>query len=395
VDNELANSLRLAKEPKMPEIVMFADLFYKEGSSDKVYKVSVEKADTATISGGKESLFVVNYGYGRRGSALKYGSKTSSPVSLDKATAIYNNLISEKTAKGYQHTSQQGESGGKNGSRSRLPSIDAEEAKRKAPKNCVLLNPIDSEEAERLLSDDEWAMQAKVDGIRLMIEITDGKAFGYNRRGIQIPLPSGIESSLADLEGSFLDGELVGENFHAFDEVLAMEFHQRFAGLRSKLKESACIRIVETAWATKEKRGLHKKLQQANAEGVVFKRKSALYTSGRPASGGNYLKHKFVQSATCVVTGINDKRSVSLAVSASPSKKMGKSAAKRIAVGNVTIPSNQSIPEVGDIVEVRYLYYFANGSLFQPVYLGVREDLDATEIDLVGDLKLKADSEDR
>ena len=48
-----------------------------------------------------------------------------------------------------------------------------------------------------------------------------------------------------------------------------------------------------------------------------------------------------------------------------------------VSCGNVTIPVGAEIPAVGDIIEVRYLYAFReSGSLFQPVYIGVRDDID-------------------
>ena len=48
--------------------------------------------------------------------------------------------------------------------------------------------------------------------------------------------------------------------------------------------------------------------------------------------------------------------------------------------GNVTIPVNCEIPAVGSIVECRYLYAFReSGKIYQPVYLGVREDIDPEE----------------
>ncbi|MEA3189292.1 MAG: bifunctional non-ous end joining protein LigD, partial [Chthoniobacter sp.] len=47
---------------------------------------------------------------------------------------------------------------------------------------------------------------------------------------------------------------------------------------------------------------------------------------------------------------------------------------------NVTIPANHRIPGVGVIVEVRYLYAFKeSGSVFQPVYLGERNDVLASD----------------
>ena len=64
------------------------------------------------------------------------------------------------------------------------------------------------------------------------------------------------------------------------------------------------------------------------------------------------------------MTRINENRSVAIAVIE------GK---KRVAVGNVTIPPNKEVPAVNSIIEVRYLY--AVGNLYQPTYLGVRDDM--------------------
>jgi bifunctional non-homologous end joining protein LigD len=45
-------------------------------------------------------------------------------------------------------------------------------------------------------------------------------------------------------------------------------------------------------------------------------------------------------------------------------------------VGNVTIPANYDIPEAGQLVEIRYLYWYKDGSLYQPQYEGPRLDCD-------------------
>ena len=48
--------------------------------------------------------------------------------------------------------------------------------------------------------------------------------------------------------------------------------------------------------------------------------------------------------------------------------------------GNVTIPPNHQIPKAGTVVEVRYLYAFReSGIIYQPVYLGPRNDIDPSE----------------
>jgi len=63
-------------------------------------------------------------------------------------------------------------------------------------------------------------------------------------------------------------------------------------------------------------------------------------------------------------------------------------AGHRAGVGSVTIPPNQAIPEVGRIGEVRYLYAFPRGCLYQPVFIGPRDDVPAASCTL-GQLKLK------
>ena len=68
-------------------------LYFKQGSSDKVYEVDL--LELATDS------FVVNFRYGRRGAALRSGTKTSLPVDEKKARNIYDALVKSKMDKGY------------------------------------------------------------------------------------------------------------------------------------------------------------------------------------------------------------------------------------------------------------------------------------------------------
>ena len=61
-----------------------------------------------------------------------------------------------------------------------------------------------------------------------------------------------------------------------------------------------------------------------------------------------------------------------------------------IKCGNVTIPSNHEIPSRGSVVEVRYLYaYPESKALYQPVYLGTREDIPISEC-MLDQLRFKA-----
>jgi hypothetical protein len=75
-----------------------ARLWFREGTSDKVYEV-----DLVEVATGQ---YVVNFRFGRRGAALKDGTKTSLPVSQEKARGIFGKLVDEKLAGGYAHAGQ-------------------------------------------------------------------------------------------------------------------------------------------------------------------------------------------------------------------------------------------------------------------------------------------------
>lgn len=79
------------------ELIKRTSLFFREGSSDKVYEV-----DLCLVAPDR---YVVNFRYGRRGANLKEGTKTDQPVPLKDAEKAFNQLVSSKTKKGYQELS--------------------------------------------------------------------------------------------------------------------------------------------------------------------------------------------------------------------------------------------------------------------------------------------------
>ena len=126
------------------------------------------------------------------------------------------------------------------------------------------------------------------------------------------------------------------------------------------------MEAVETFVGGEAKTAAFERLRAGGKEGVVFKKASAPYKVGRPTTGGTQVKYKFYATCSAVVSAINPQRSVSLTLENTP-------------VGSVTIPSNFDIPRAGDVVEIRYLNYNPGGALYQSVYLGVRDDIDAGE----------------
>lgn len=346
-------------------------LYYREGRSDKVYSVEIEPDGDGHR---------VKFAYGRRGSALRTGTKTQAPVALAKARSIFEKLVRSKMAKGYTP----GEDG--------TPYQDTPDADAHTGITCQLLNPIDADDLDTCLDDPQYVAQEKMDGERRLVRLQSGAMTGINRRGLQVALSKPIVDALAALPvDCILDGEQVGDVLHVFDilahdgvDLHAEPYSDRLAVLQTLLESvdtDGPLRLVPTAHTADDKRDLHARLLSEGREGIVFKDRRAPYTPGRPASGGSQLKHKFYETATCVVTAHNAQRSVAIALM---------EAGATIPCGNVTVPPNQSIPAVGATVEVRYLYAFPQSHvLYQPVLLGVRSDIDTADCELE-QLKYKA-----
>ena len=337
-------------------------LYYSEGSSDKEYH-----AEIVEIASGN----VVNFRYGRRGSAMAAGTKTSAPVNFAQAKKIFDRLVKEKTAKGYTPDLSGASYQGTNNAGIKSDFVPQ------------LLNPISEPESMELITNSHWAAQQKMDGERRAAHAEGGTVFGANRKGLIVPMLQSIVDELqaiAIASGAIrVDGEIIGEILHVFDmhihegkSICTRPWIDRMSLANAVLVSCKHIKAVSVAVTTTDKRRLWNQVKAAHGEGVVFKRLDSLVSSGRPNSSGDWLKFKFTESASCFVMEINSgKRSVKIGLLDDSLTKD-----QVIAVGNVTIPPNHAVPTAGEIVEVNYLYAYKGGSLYQPVYLGKRSDLD-------------------
>ena len=286
-------------------------LVCSENGSDKEYRVQLEQEGDG---------YVVNFQYGRRGQALKSGTKTSKPLEHATAKKVFDKLVAEKLAKGYVDTGE--------ASSGFTKAIVNRPAGNFLPQLC---NAIPEDQLSFYLNSDEWGMQEKMDGERRSIQMSQGGGVvGLNRRGLVVDLPEGVASSVAwlyrHLAPCVLDGEIIGDKFYVFD-IFPYE------------SEDFEVPVVLP---------LSERYQRLSNIDIFFK---------------NVV---LVESVSCLVIGINAQRSVKLGLY---------DQGDLIQAGNVTIPPNHDIPQSGDVVEVRYLYAYKGGSLFQPVYLGKRTDV--------------------
>jgi bifunctional non-homologous end joining protein LigD len=346
-------------------------LYYREGNSDKVYQCAIEPAD----AGG----FIVTFAFGRRGSTLSTGTKTSSPVDHNEAKRIYEKLVKEKLAKGYtpgaDGTPYVGNGQSDKHSSGYLPQ---------------LLNAIEETEVDRLVRNAADCAQEKFDGRRLLLRKQDAAIEGINRKGLMVALPEPIFQAFRLIQGDcVLDGESVDDVFYAFDilqlkgsDLRTMPYRDRLTALMNVLAaiQQRAIRFAETAYTIDQKSRLLATLKTKQKEGIVFKELAAPYQAGRPNSGGPQSKHKFYATLSAVVAKINAQRSVEI-------RLIGKNGWE--VAGNVTIPPNHQIPAIGRVVEVRYLYALPeSGIVYQPVFLGERTDVEPHEC-LLAQLKFK------
>lgn len=81
------------EEEKRLSTIEKQSLYFRNGASDKVYHIQTVK---------EGSGYVVRFQYGRRGSNLKEGVKTNTPVSMEVALGVMNEIVREKIKKGYR-----------------------------------------------------------------------------------------------------------------------------------------------------------------------------------------------------------------------------------------------------------------------------------------------------
>lgn len=346
-----------SSQVESPESV---SLFFKDTTSDKEYRIHLLQRGTG---------WVVDYQNGRRGSTMAGDTKTKTPVSFEEAKKIYEKLKKEKMKKGYTpHQS---------GQAYLLTPDDG----RNSGVRVQLANSVDDNNVSSLIDDDKYLAQEKHDGERRGLIVDGDNVSGFNRDGLIVPLPEKMVKDVKKLTDkiknngrSVFDGEIMGERIVIFDilELDGKDFKDVSLKDRmevlSKFKDIGCVEIVKTYFTSQDKQALFDACKESLREGVVFKLISGMYTSNKPASGGDWLKFKFLESATLEATpGRNDKRSIGLKT------KCGKP------VGNVTIPASQEVPAAGDMVEVSYLYFFEGGSLFQPTYKSPRPDKNTAD----------------
>lgn len=358
-----------------------ADLYFQQGGSDKVYHVQLTE-DTVGWSVAAQ--------WGRRGAALQNAVKTSG-ATYAATKRVYDQLVKEKLAKGYQLSE---------GSKDAALSVGAP-TKTVSGHVPELLTPMDESDALVFVSDAAWWFQQKFDGRRLAVQKLDGVFSGINKLGQVVSLDASLSAALGRVRADafLVDGEITGARFDVWDlltldrtDLRGDPYAARYEALVTRFgKVDPVIQVAETAQTAAAKKRFVDAMRRANAEGFVCKNRSAASAAGR---AGQHFKVKFVATASLIVgpkprtKAADGHRSIGLYLL---------DGARERFMGTVGVPERYDLPTTGQIVEVRYLYCHPGpeGKLIQPHFFGVvRDDVARTECS-VDQLKLKADSEAR
>lgn len=326
-------------------------LYCTEGSSDKVYTLWIEE---------KDGLYMVESQGGRRGGPMQHWTKTPKPVSLEKAEATYEKTLKEKLAKGYH----EGED---------APAYSHPGARTDGGYRSMLLTQVDEEEIETYLSDDSWGAQEKLNGKHIMAEIQDGFVTGYNKAGLQCPIPVVVQKALESFKKNkhVLDGELVGEIYHVFDVIESASFKDDMpysaraeaAMYLAGFPKSPNVRGVPLAVGREAKKALLAALRKGKKEGITFKKLAALRSPGKTENVKKAVavKVKFYKEMDCVVISWTGKSSIEVGA------YEGDIGSALVSIGKVTVPAKYvKQVKIGGVARVRYLYGTKPGrQLFQ------------------------------
>lgn len=237
-----------------------------------------------------------------------------------------------------------------------------------------------------LAAANSYWLEQKVDGQRVLADVRDGVTRFYRRDGKlrTNATAARIERALATLpDGHYiLDGEIVldGEyRFYVFDMPLVENAQgQVLVDCTDQYKaRRAALELVFEHWAPDDavrlmrcerkpggKRELAEAVRSMGGEGVVLKDPAQTYQPGKRG----WVKIKFTKTVDCVVTGLRWQGKDNATLGIYDDDRL-------VEVGRCSTIGKPAL-EVGDVVEMRYLYAVNRDEprLYQPRLLRVRDD---------------------
>lgn len=254
--------------------------------------------------------------------------------------------------------------------------------------HALLLRTINDQRLEQLLSDSDWCIQQKYDGVRAIVSCLAGELTATGRSGKPIDLGY-VGTQFPTDQNYTLDGELAYGYFFAFDELSEpnrpyIERLSKATSLVTRWHKDR-IRRVRTWRSESAKRAALAKARAERVEGVVLRNLTKPWKRG--ADSNVAVRYKFVKRCECALLSIGETGRKSATVG------MFTDSGELVIVGNVPIgrrrawqECNEALEMAADkpdppVIEVQYLYATESGKLYQPSFVRVRWDKSAMPAD--------------
>lgn len=274
-----------------------------------------------------------------------------------------------------------------------------------------LATPLEHVHVKQYVQSDQWWVEQKLDGQRFLLLVAEGEISAFNRNGVEMTLPDQIAADFVSFKTAdtmwHFDGELVDGEYHIFDVLWAGDtcdggmtdkpFEQRRNRLEKIFSfwEPDHCHLVRCAKTETEKADLIVKLERECSEGAVLKKRTATYNvHGKRVK--TWLKLKFVQCADVVVMELNrggKPQAVTIGMmrervtfSNNGHRRLATTVELLEEVAGCKVPANLEL-EVGDVLEVRYLYATEDNKLTQPIFVRKRTDKQPEECTMSDQMK--------
>lgn len=263
----------------------------------------------------------------------------------------------------------------------------------------MLAQSLQPSQFPKYIADPRWVAEQKLDGERLLIKVENKIVTATNRNGDPKTVDRIIAEPFKELTGTWaFDGEQLDGKFFVFDMPFAVDlvgpddtYDHRRDGLETVFEvawsKEPRLRLVACHRTTQEKQDIFDWCMSQGAEGIMFKDVRGRYTPGKRGPG--FQKAKFTDTADCVIMEVSP---------LDPKTGLGKSSCVvglfregddlPTEVGSVKMTEkNLAAVSLGDVIEVKYLYFTKDERLYQARFQKFRPDKNPFDCLLDGNLR--------
>jgi ATP-dependent DNA ligase len=232
-------------------------------------------------------------------------------------------------------------------------------------------------EMASLIFDAAWIAEEKIDGQRILLDVSDGEVTCHGREGQdKTGVPDRVRDEFARAPHGVYDGEVLDGSVHLFDLVDRVAcFEDRWRQLRRNVNkwrpDPAVVVVLRLHWTAASKAGLVAATKAAGKEGVCWRNLAGLY---RPGRSPDLLRTKHLHELEAVVVAVGRPAGVNNAILAvlDPHRPWPEGL---VEVGSVSAAGHR--PQPGEVWTARHegVYDPDNPRLYHPRLIRRRPDV--------------------